>query len=90
MSSRISQLLTAAGVGLVALSNCIFLVDPGEKALIMNNFTGLKQKVFNQGINMKIPFIEVYYQIFSLRSSMMQGLSLLIFMLQREQKICKL
>jgi len=43
MANKVSQFLTAAGFGLLALSNCIYLVDPGEKALIMNNFSGLKR-----------------------------------------------
>ena len=57
--SRYSQLFTLVGMGMIAFSNCIYLVEPGEKALIMNNLTGLKQIVYNQGYNFKIPFIEV-------------------------------
>ncbi len=59
MSSRIGQLLTLGGVAMVTLSSCIYVVDPGEKALIMNQVSGLKQKVYNQGYNFKIPFLEV-------------------------------
>lgn len=29
MANRVGQLLTAAGFGLLALTNCIYLVDPG-------------------------------------------------------------
>lgn len=59
MASRLSQLLTLGGIGLISAANCIYLVDPGEKALIMNNLTGLKKQVFNQGYHIRIPFIEV-------------------------------
>ena len=59
MSNRFSNLLTIGGIALVSLSNCIFVVDPGEKALIMNQITGLQKKVFNLGYNFKIPFVEV-------------------------------
>ncbi len=60
MTNRVSQLLTLGGAALIALSNCIYVVDPGEKALIMNNITGLKKDVYHQGYNLKIPFIEVF------------------------------
>ncbi len=59
MANKFSQLLTFAGVGLLTAANCIYLVDPGEKALIMNNLTGLKKNVFHQGYHLRIPFIEV-------------------------------
>ena len=59
MANKFSQLLTLGGIGLITASNCIFLVDPGEKALIMNNLTGLKKKVFHQGYHLRIPLIEV-------------------------------
>lgn len=59
MTQRIGQLLTLGGVALVTLSSCIYVVDPGEKALIMNQISGLKQNVYNQGYNFKIPFLEV-------------------------------
>lgn len=59
MANKFSQLLTLAGFGLVAASNCLYLVDPGEKALIMNNLTGLQKRVFHQGYHLRIPFIEV-------------------------------
>jgi regulator of protease activity HflC (stomatin/prohibitin superfamily) len=57
MAQRFGQLLTIGGVALFGLSSCIYVVDPGEKALIMNNITGLRQKVYNQGYNFKIPLI---------------------------------
>lgn len=59
MANKLSQLLSLAGFGLVAASNCLYLVDPGEKALIMNNLTGLQKRVFHQGYHLRIPFIEV-------------------------------
>ncbi len=57
MASKISSFAVFAGVSVIALSNCFYLVDPGEKALIMNQITGLKKKVYNQGYNLKIPFV---------------------------------
>ena len=39
--NKITNLAMLAGVALVGLSSFIYQVDPGEKALIMNNFTGL-------------------------------------------------
>lgn len=57
MTQRFSNLFIAGGIALAALSNCIYVVDPGEKALIMNQISGLQRKVYNQGYNFKIPFV---------------------------------
>ena len=59
MASRFSSLLTLGGLALLSFNSCVYVVDPGEKALIMNALTGLKKTVYNQGFNFKIPFIEV-------------------------------
>ena len=73
MANKFSQLLTLGGIGLITASNCIFLVDPGEKALIMNNLTGLKKKVFHQGYHLRIPLIEVSLLPSRIQSSTMRG-----------------
>ena len=57
--NRWTNLAVLAGAALVGLSNFIYQVDPGEKALIMNNFTGLEKKVYHQGYHVRIPGIEV-------------------------------
>jgi len=59
MASKYSSLFTLGGLALVGASSCYYIVDPGEKALIMNNLTGLRTKVYGQGIHFKIPVIEV-------------------------------
>jgi prohibitin 2 len=59
MASKFSATLTAIGFGMVVLSKSLYLVDPGEKALIMNNLSGLKQKIYHQGYHLMIPFLEV-------------------------------
>ena len=60
MASRFSELLTLGGLALLSFNSCVYVVDPGEKALIMNAVTGLKKTVYNQGFNLKIPFVEVW------------------------------
>ena len=57
--NKITNLAMLAGIALVGLNSFIYQVDPGEKALIMNNFTGLEKKVYNQGYHFRIPGIEV-------------------------------
>jgi uncharacterized protein YcgL (UPF0745 family) len=57
--NKLGSLLGAAGLLLFGFTNCVYLVDPGEKALIMNNLSGLKTAVYGQGFHLKIPFIEV-------------------------------
>ena len=66
-------MLTLGGLALLSFNSCVYVVDPGEKALIMNAVTGLKKTVYNQGFNLKIPFVEVNDQIIRLPSFMMQG-----------------
>jgi prohibitin 2 len=59
MANKFSATLTAIGLGMVVLSKSLYLVDPGEKALIMNNLSGLRQKIYSQGYHLMIPFLEV-------------------------------
>jgi prohibitin 2 len=59
MASKYGNLATLGGLMLLGASSCYYIVDPGEKALIMNNLTGLRSKVYGQGIHFKIPVIEV-------------------------------
>ena len=59
MASKLGSLAGILGAGLVIASNAIYLVNPGERALIMNQATGLKQQVYDQGYRFKLPFIEV-------------------------------
>ncbi len=57
-----SNMLIMAGLGFIGLSvipNFIYLVNPGERALIMDSLSGLKQTVYEPGYHLKIPFIQV-------------------------------
>ena len=45
------------GAGIFA-SNFCFVVDGGERAIIMDAFRGLQPKVHGEGIHLKIPFIQ--------------------------------
>jgi prohibitin 1 len=57
--NKFGSLATIAGIALIGIQSSIYCVDPGEKALIMDNFQGLKQKVYGQGYHLYIPFIQV-------------------------------
>jgi hypothetical protein len=57
--NKLSTALSVAGAILFGMSRCIYTVDPGERGLIMNNFTGLKPKVYEEGYHIYIPFLEV-------------------------------
>lgn len=65
MANKVSNLFMIGGLAVAALSNCLYVVDPGEKALIMNQVSGLKKTVYNQGYNFKIPFVEVNSCLYS-------------------------
>ena len=70
MNKKFSNLIILGGVAMVAVSNSIFVVDPGEKGLIMNQIRGLKQKIYHQGYNFKLPVFEVNTSIASPQSYM--------------------
>ena len=57
--NKFETFATVAGLVMVGLQSSIYTVDPGEKALIMDNFQGLKQKVYDQGYHFYIPVIQV-------------------------------
>jgi regulator of protease activity HflC (stomatin/prohibitin superfamily) len=57
--SKFGTFATIAGLGLIGLNSCVYTVDPGEKALIMDKLSGLKQNVYGQGYHLLIPFIQV-------------------------------
>jgi prohibitin 1 len=59
--NKLGNLATLAGLVSVGLYSSIYCVDPGEKALIMDNFYGLKQTVYGQGYHLLIPFIQVIF-----------------------------
>ena len=60
--NKFANLSVLGGLLFVGLQSSLYSVDPGERALIMDNFTGLKQKVYGQGYHLLVPFIQVSYQ----------------------------
>jgi prohibitin 1 len=54
-----STAFLAAGAVLLGINRCIYTVDPGERALIMDNFSGLSPKVYEEGYHLYFPFIQV-------------------------------
>ena len=40
--SKFGSLATFAGIALMGINASLYVVDPGEKALIMNKFGGLR------------------------------------------------
>lgn len=89
MANKLGNLLMIGGVAVAALTNCLYVVDPGEKALIMNQISGLKKTVYNQGYNFKIPFVEVHLNLRSPQSSTTRDSSPSIFMSPQVPKISR-
>ena len=58
---------TIAGVSLFA-NQCLFVVDGGQRALIFDRYSGLKQKIHGEGLHFKIPFLQ-YPVLFEVRTS---------------------
>ena len=67
MMNKLGNLSFIGGVLFVGLQSSLYTVDPGERALIMDNFAGLKQTVYGQGYHLLMPFIQVnVYWLFSI------------------------
>lgn len=54
---RVGKLGAAMLIGGVIGTRFVFVVDGGERALIMNKLSGLQNKVYGEGMHFKIPFI---------------------------------
>lgn len=54
-------------VGGVAITQCFFTVDGGERGIIFDRFTGVKTKVYGEGWHLRIPFIQTP-KIFEVRT----------------------
>eukprot|EP01117_Protostelium_nocturnum_P000016 TRINITY_DN1003_c0_g1_i2.p1 TRINITY_DN1003_c0_g1~~TRINITY_DN1003_c0_g1_i2.p1 ORF type:complete len:300 (+),score=67.32 TRINITY_DN1003_c0_g1_i2:87-986(+) len=64
--AAVSGVIGLFSIGAGALGS-FYNVDGGHRAVIFNNITGLKDKVYNEGTHLKIPFIETPV-IFNVRS----------------------
>lgn len=59
---KISKVLSSVG-GLILFSTiiakeCVFVNDPGERAILFNKLSGIKTTIKGEGINFKLPYIE--------------------------------
>ena len=56
--------ITMIGVGVVG-TRFIFIVEPGERAVIFNKLRGLQNKIHGEGMHFKIPIIMAprYFEI---------------------------
>jgi len=58
-----------AGLGMLALgaigTRFIFVVDGGQRVVVFNQFRGLQDKVYGEGMHWKIPIVHVprYFEI---------------------------
>jgi len=56
-----SSLMSVGGVFLGAsiISNCIYRVEPGERAIIFDRFAGgIRKKVYAEGYHIYLPFLQ--------------------------------
>lgn len=49
-------------VVLMILLGSFFVVGPGQKGVIFNTFTGIKDKTYDEGLHFKLPFFETPYK----------------------------
>jgi len=50
--------LAAAGLGIYTLSNCLFNVEGGHRAIVFNRVVGIKENVYEEGTHLMVPWFE--------------------------------
>jgi len=62
MVERMLNRMGFAGIGLVGAgifaSNFLFVVDGGERVIIMDAFRGLQSHIYGEGMHFRMPFIQ--------------------------------
>jgi len=58
MASKLNIGLGLATIGLGAISQSLYNVDPGEAAIIFDKFQGVKSSVYGEGTHLRIPVIQ--------------------------------
>jgi prohibitin 1 len=66
--TTVGRIGMALAVSTFVASQCLFVVDGGQRALIFDRYSGLKQKVYTEGMNFKIPLLQ-YPILFEVRTS---------------------
>ncbi|MBI2558854.1 prohibitin family protein [Candidatus Woesearchaeota archaeon] len=64
-SKYILKILKTAVIGVIIfmlLWGSFFVVGPGEKGVIFNSFTGIRDKTFDEGLHFKLPLFETHYR----------------------------
>mmetsp|Transcript_50127 Transcript_50127/g.92528 ORF Transcript_50127/g.92528 Transcript_50127/m.92528 type:complete len:280 (+) Transcript_50127:107-946(+) len=60
-ADRVLTMISRAGLGIAGLAaipaSCLFDVDGGQRAVILNMFTGVEDKVRGEGTHFKIPWV---------------------------------
>lgn len=59
--NRLGRIGTGFFVTGVVFSRFIFVVDGGERAVVLDKFKGVKEKVYGEGMHFMIPFIQVSF-----------------------------
>ncbi|QDZ24625.1 prohibitin [Chloropicon primus] len=54
----LGALLGAAGLGIYTLSNCLFNVEGGHRAIVFNRVVGIKNDVYAEGTHLMVPWFE--------------------------------
>lgn len=66
LGAAAGALAVAGGIGWLGL-NSFFTVEGGHRGIVFNRWSGIKDKVYNEGLNFNVPWLEVPY-IFYVRT----------------------
>lgn len=54
----LGAILGAVGLGVYTLSNCLFNVEGGHRAIVFNRVVGIKEDVYSEGTHFMVPWFE--------------------------------
>ena len=58
VAGGLGGILAAAGLGIYTLSNCLFNVEGGKRAIVFNRVGGIKDQVYEEGTHLMVPWFE--------------------------------
>ncbi|RAL45295.1 hypothetical protein DM860_014705 [Cuscuta australis] len=57
-ASILNKLASVGGIVMYAISNSLYNVDGGHRAIVFNRINGIKEKVYPEGTHLMIPWVE--------------------------------
>ncbi|KAI7842165.1 hypothetical protein COHA_004188 [Chlorella ohadii] len=57
-AGKLARVLLLGGAAVYGLTNCLFNVEGGHRAIVFNRFGGIKEEVYEEGTHLMLPWFE--------------------------------